>query len=155
MNITKILFSVMAGVIITTPTLAAKTMCITNDNTNIILNPGIDGFASGRNEAEKTWWADFDYGRISGDARCTDVQPAWGAYPEYDFYNYPAGTVITNEDYKYCWCKMTSPVRSAWVYYDGRYATNEVCQMYCARHCSEDMLPDHGFRESLFGSAGM
>jgi hypothetical protein len=156
-NINKVMFSIIIGVVLystTTPT-NATTMCVTDDNNSIILDPRIAGTTYDKNETNKTWWVDFDYGRISGDARCTEVSGNNStAYPQYNFENYPIGTTEADERYKYCWCRMTSPVRSAWVYYPAN-SSAAACATYCANRCGDYSQTKSSFRGALFGSAGV
>ena len=149
MNITKILLSIIAAIMIVTNT-NATTMCVTSDNNSIILDPSIDGTDKGQSATEQTWWVDFDYGTVSGIATCNSTQGVMGrAYPEYNFdKNHASSEGI------YCWCRMTSPVRSAWVY---RYAhaSESVCNGGCARGCGETLQTRGDYRLGVFGSAGM
>ena len=54
-------------------------------------------------------------------------------------------------DDKYCWCKMTSPAVSSWVFSDDNGSAS-----YCANDCAADCARDAGgsasFRSGLFGS---
>jgi hypothetical protein len=149
MNITKILFSVIAAIMIVTNT-NATTMCVTNDNTNIILDPSIEGTGYTMNEAAKTWTVTFPNYTVSGIATCNSTGGTYArAYPQYNFDDNHASSTGT-----YCWCKMTSPVRSAWVY---RYERGSAsfCASYCAYICGDDVRGSSSFRGGVFGSAGM
>jgi len=152
MNITKILLSIIIGVVIcsnTTPT-NATTMCITDDNTSIILDPNIDGTGYTNNEATKTWTTTFSYGTVSGIATCNSTSGTYAkAYPQYNFDNNYASSTG-----KHCWCRMTSPVRSAWVYRTANSSTVE-CASYCAGSCGNSVRTNSDFRGGVFGSAGM
>jgi hypothetical protein len=157
MNITKILLSIIIGVVIcgTTTTTNATTMCVTDDNTSIILDPSIQGTDHTYNEAKKTLTATFSYGTLSGEARCTDIKGTFAvADSSYDFTNYPVGTTTVDSSYKNCWCRITSPVRSAWVY-GGTDDTATVCASTCTEYCSYAIQHTAGLRRAIFGSAGM
>ena len=149
MNITKILFSVIAAIMIVTNT-NATTMCVTDDMEQVILDPSIDGTDKGQSTTEQTWWADFDYGRVNGIATCNSTQGMSAtAYPEYNFDNNHASS-----EGVYCWCRMTSPVRSAWVYRTGANSASG-CASGCASACSDGVRNNSNYRGGMFGSAGM
>jgi len=150
MNITKILLSIIIGVVIcgTTTTTNATTMCVTDDNTSIILDPSKNGTASTSDSATNSWTVTFNFGTVSGIATCNSTGGAYAkAYPQYNFDNNYASS--TGE---YCWCKMTSPVRSAWVYVDRSSVSN--CTPNCASHCINEVRYNSTVRDSVFGSAG-
>ena len=148
MNITKILFSVIAAIMIVTNT-NATTMCVTDDMEQVILDPSIDGTDKGQSTTEQTWWADFDYGRVNGIATCNSTQGMSAtAYPEYNFDNNHASS-----EGVYCWCRMTSPVRSAWVSRH-EYGSASECASRCASYCGSNVRDYSIFRGGVFGSAG-
>ena len=150
MNITKILLSVMAGVIITTPTFAANTMCVTSDNNSIVLNPSTDGTEHTGEEEMKTWTTIFPYGTVRGIATCNSTEGTFAhAYPEYDF-----GDDYASSEGVYCWCRMTYPVRSAWVINYERDSA-DICASHCASRCGNILKTNLSFRVSMYGSAGM
>jgi len=151
-NINKVMFSIIIGIVIcgtTTPT-NATTMCITNDNTSIILDPSIEGTGYTRDDATMTWTVTFDYGTVSGIATCNSTSGTLKrAYPSYNFDNDHAGSTGI-----YCWCRMTYPVRSAWVsWYE--FSSKATCASLCARRCGDYLQKDHlDYRESVYNSAG-
>lgn len=49
---------------------------------------------------------------------------------------------------KYCWCKMTTPSVSSWVY-NTDYDNYDGCANSCADSCAYDTMEDSGFRSSL------
>jgi hypothetical protein len=151
-NINKVMFSIIIGIILsgtTTPT-NATTMCITDDNTSIILDPSIEGTEYTRNEATKTWTTTFPNYTISGIATCNSTGGTFAtAYPQYNFDdNHVTSTGV------YCWCKMTSPVRSAWVY-NYEHSSASLCYSNCAYYCGRSVRSDSHYRGGVFGSAGM
>jgi len=148
MNITKILLSIIATIMIVTTT-NATTMCVTNDNTSIILDPSIEGTGYTRDEATKTWTTTFPNYTVSGIATCNSTSGTYGkAYPQYNFDNNHASSTGV-----YCWCRMTSPVRSAWVF-GYEFSTASGCAPYCANHCSDRIQLSTALRGGVFGSAG-
>jgi len=151
MNITKILFSIIIGIAVATSADAANTMCVTNDNTNIILDPSIEGTGSTFDEQSATWSVTFSYGTISGIASCNSLSGIVGtAYPQYN-------NQITQgyqQNQLHCWCRITSPVRSAWVF-ENPYPSPSDCAVYCVRYCGIRVRDYIDFRRVFFGSAGM
>lgn len=57
---------------------------------------------------------------------------------------------ITALDNIHCWCKMTGPVVSQWVYADSRDAN--YCASECAKYCAKYIMEDATFRNILFSS---
>ena len=115
----------------------------------IILDPSVAGTGYTGDEATKTWTTTFPYGTVSGIATCNSTQGEYGrAYPEYNFDNNHASS-----EGLYCRCRMTSPVRSAWVYFNGHVSASE-CASNCARLCGNYVRADAAFRSGIFGSAG-
>ena len=149
MDITKILLSIIVAIMIVTTT-NATTMCVTDDNNFIILDPNIEGTNNSRNEVMKTWTTTFSYGTVSGIATCNNTMGTTNtAYPQYNFDDNHAS--ITG---RYCWCKMTSPVRSAWVYISEDSLESE-CTSNCANRCGYRLNHQTNIRTSMFNSAGM
>ena len=56
----------------------------------------------------------------------------------------------TSGDNKYCWCKMTSPAVSRWVFYS--IPSGLSCAQYCAGSCANGVLSPGAFQSALFGS---
>ena len=150
MNIMKIMFSIIIGVTVATSADAANTMCVTSDNNSIILDPSIEGTAYTRDEATKTWITTFPNYTVSGIATCNSTQGVSArAYPEYNFDNNQASS-----EGIYCWCRMTSPVRSAWVY-SREHSSASECASYCANYCGKYVQERSNVRGAVFNSAGM
>jgi hypothetical protein len=148
MDITKILLSIIVAIMIVTTT-NATTMCVTDDNNSIILDPNIDGTGYTNNDAAKTWTATFRFGTVSGIATCNSTSGTYGkAYPQYNFDNNHASSTGV-----YCWCRMTSPVRSAWVYEDKLNSASE-CGAVCTSRCGRLVQGNLTYRGGVFGSAG-
>ena len=60
-------------------------------------------------------------------------------------------TSSTSDNNKHCWCKMTSPAVSRWVF---RYSDASVgsCARFCANRCALYVREFASFRSALFGS---
>ena len=50
-----------------------------------------------------------------------------------------------------CWCKMTSPAVSRWVFLVS-YTPADVCAMQCASTCASAVRNSAAFRSAMFGS---
>ena len=108
----------------------ATEMCARNDTVIVPLEAANNGLSSGYNNNEFTWWVDFDFGRIYGYSTCLSADEGlgrtgtMGAYygtGEYAnaFINVDpglTGTDANGNERKYCWCKMTHPASSRWVF---------------------------------------
>ena len=60
-------------------------------------------------------------------------------------------TSSTSDNNKYCWCKMTSPAVSRWVFYSADTSAGD-CAHACAANCAYIARYPASFRSGLFGS---
>ena len=60
-------------------------------------------------------------------------------------------TSSTSDDNKYCWCKMTSPAVSRWVFCISSMSAGS-CARYCAYYCANSVRRNDDFWSALFGS---
>ena len=60
-------------------------------------------------------------------------------------------TSLTSDDNKYCWCKMTSPAVSRWVFRISSMSAGS-CARFCAFHCADGVRRNEDFWSALFGS---
>ena len=146
----------------------ATDMCARNDTMVFVFDKDVNGTANGTNATEWTWWTSFEYGRISGDAACLSVveglgrTTGMGAYygtGEYanTFIDVEPGLHGTDSDgneRKYCWCKMTHPFSSRWVF-SRAYASASDCVSDCARYCGTNVQINAALRGGVFGSVGL
>ena len=124
----------------------ALTMCVRDDSLVVSLDQSIGGSGNGHNAAEMLWWTDFSYGRIYGEATC--LSEAEGGKPsgsqgvitnsngEKLSQDIPAGLKnkdADGNDRGYCWCRMTHPASSRWVFSNSYSASN--CASTCADLC--------------------
>ena len=145
----------------------ATDMCARDDTMVLVFDPLVSG-SGGSNANEWTWWTAFPYGTIAGDATCLSVNEGLGrvsgagAYYGIDEY---ANTFITADtglngldadgnERKYCWCKMTYPVSSRWVF-KGVYSSAIRCKTACANECSGYIRGTQGLRAGIFDSIGL
>ncbi|MDW2994727.1 MAG: hypothetical protein R8N24_01720 [Alphaproteobacteria bacterium] len=135
----------------------AITMCARNDTLVGSLIPGNrnNNPTSAYSPTEPLWRATYPWGTVFGEA--TYLSAAEGGEPSGTSYS------LTNTDGKmipmdtlagqvgddangnpreYCWCRMTHPVRSRWVFvHKGTFGAIETCQGICGlRSSSSDVL---------------
>ncbi len=95
---------------------------------------------------DQTWGVTFDgYGNVKGIASCNGTS---GTYDQ------PTTANFSQSDKgQYCWCKMTSPAVSRWVFFDDHGDAND-CAYYCADHCGTYVSMYDESRSGIFGSVG-
>jgi hypothetical protein len=127
----------------------ATTMCALEDTTAVILDPSVNGTGYKYDVNTFTWNTTFPYGTIYGVAACLSVG---GGSPQGTI-NYDLDAGGGEKEGGYCWCKMTHPASSRWVFYhSGTSASGcaSVCTDYCGRHAISSVA----LRSGLFGSVG-
>ena len=108
---------------------------------------GIEGENS-YNAEDATWITTFSYGIVSGIASCNEI-PGTNLNPySGNQNNIQQGTEGTN-----CWCRMLSPVRSAWVF-NYTHGSASACASHCANGCGADVRDSTSFRSRLYSIAG-
>ena len=146
----------------------ATDMCARDDTMVLVFDKDIGGSGSGNNATEWTWWVNFAYGRIAGDATCLSVKEGLGrtsgrgAYYGTGDYSKTfieaepglKGTDSDGNDRKYCWCKMTHPVSSRWVFRNA-IADSSTCASFCASGCGDYVRNNSALRGGVFGSVGI
>ena len=144
----------------------ATDMCARDNVTVIVLDPQVNATNTGSNAAEWSWWVEFPYGRIAGEATCLSATEALGRTSGFGAY-YGTGTYSSTfieadsglsgvdangAERKYCWCKMTHPVVSRWVM--GSYSTLANCESTCPAGCSGRIKTDK-LHKYIFETVGM
>ena len=146
----------------------ATDMCARDDIMVMVFDPQVNGTSNGNNATEWRWWTDFAYGRVAGDATCLSAAEGlgrtsgMGAY--YGTGDY-ANTFITADaglngldadgnERKYCWCKMTHPASSRWVF-NNAYASASACVSNCSYYCGFYVRNYSAMRGGVFGSVGL
>ncbi len=146
----------------------ATDMCARDDIMVLVLDPMVNGTANGNNVAEWTWWTAFAYGRVAGDVTClsaaeglgrTTVQGAYYGTGDYakTFITADAGLNGVDADgaeRKYCWCKMTHPASSRWVF-NVAFASASECVSGCSGLCASYVRHTSALRGGVFGSVGL
>lgn len=149
----------------TIPVMATE-MCARNDTIVIPLDSNVGGSSSGYSAAEATWWAIFSYGRIYGLSTCLSAAEggkpsgSMGVYtndkgqmlPQDEALAGRSGKDADGNDRGYCWCKMTHPASSRWVFYNSYSASS--CASGCAANCGSYARNNAALRSGLFGSVG-
>ena len=59
------------------------------------------------------------------------------------------GDTFDNENI-HCWCKMTSPATSLWIYIPPTLYTDSGCLSSCARLCAVELTRTQEFKEEMF-----
>jgi hypothetical protein len=135
----------------------ATTMCAVNDSVAVVLDPTIGGNNYSYDATLGTWWASFSYGTIRGISACLNSNKgkSMGGYvsqlTDVDN-NGDTNLVVGSEKYgRYCWCKMTHPAASLWVFIYDR-GSPASCASNCAYYCGYGARADEALRVGLFGS---
>lgn len=84
-----------------------------------------------------TWAVTFDYGDVSGVVSCNSTNGTYGADTDKEFDN-------TSSGYN-CWCKMTYPATSKWVF----SGSASSCAAGCTNGCGYYFETDVSFRSAL------
>ncbi|MBR3148269.1 MAG: hypothetical protein IKF41_02905 [Alphaproteobacteria bacterium] len=130
--------------------LPAATMCSKNDTITIVLDPSIDGVSSYYDNPNATWHVIFPYGTIHGRSACLNTNQSSGTADLHDNGELVVGGETNGQ---YCWCRMTHPALSAWVY---GYSRGHVstCSNSCAQFCASNYVQTlPRMRSGLFSSA--
>ncbi len=155
----------LVGVLLSLPSVATE-MCARNDTTVIPLDSNIGSIGGSYNKSEATWWGIFNYGRIYGVATCLSAAEGGkptgtvGSYtndkgqmlPDDDALAGRTGQDADGNDRVYCWCKMTHPMSSRWVF-NYSYSAS-ACASDCANNCGNYARLSAVLRGGLFGSVG-
>ncbi|MBR5625470.1 MAG: hypothetical protein IKW67_01665 [Alphaproteobacteria bacterium] len=163
----KIIFTTL---ICTAPIFANATDMCARDNVMVLaFDPQVEGTSSGRNAAEWSWWTQFPYGRIAGEATCLSAAEGLGQTSVGVYYGSGeyASTFITADsglsgvdangaERKYCWCKMTHPAVSRWVLTNA-YANKGSCINDCSTSCWYNLKNNKSsaFKKAIFETIGM
>ena len=159
----------MGFILCVLPMVACATdMCARDDIMVMVFDPQVAGTNNGVNTAEWSWWTAFPYGRIAGEATCLSKTEGLGQTATLGAY-YGTGTYASTfitadsglsgtddagEERKYCWCKMTYPAVSRWVF-SNAYGSASACASNCARYCGSYVRNTAAMRVGVFGSIGL
>ena len=131
------------------------TMCSKNDTITIMLDPSVGNESNstyGYSTAQSTWWTAFPYGTIRGISTClsSNYGKSRGGYVA-DLHDNGELVVGGETNGEHCWCKMTHPAASLWVFCY-TFSSASDCADYCARFCGYYVRSLSVMRSGLFGS---
>ena len=131
----------------------ATTMCATDDTIAVVLDPMINGSTNAYNADLFEWNTTFSYCTVFGIATCVDT--AGSSNQVVAELKSSDGTVATGGERsgRYCWCQMTHPARSRWVFQVAGGSV-DACGSGCAYNCGNNVRCYSGFRSAVFGSLG-
>lgn len=150
-------------------------ICMRNTLTMLVIQQDKDGSVTENNTDTRSWAVDFDYNlfsdnnnmyasEIAGNTACVDISVksalagnnsnAGTAAPG------DANTYLHVEDYDtgtHCWCKMSGPVTSYWVYlktYDTADVCNSDCNTYCVNGFANNSAMSNGrnMRDAIYNA---
>ena len=143
----------------------ALTMCLRDNSLVVSLDKSISGTGNGYSAAEMLWWTEFSYGNIYGEATCLSeaeggkTTGGMGAITNTKDTMIPqsisgglSGQDANGNDRIYCWCRMTHPAKSRWVYSISYSAS--ACATDCSYYCANRARFSSALRGGLFGSVG-
>ena len=130
----------------------ATEMCAKNDTVVIPLDATVAMTTErGSNPVEWIWWAGFPYGKIYGAATCLSEAEVANLLPsDSDELIGRSGTDADGNIRGRCYCKITHPMDSQWVF---DYNLGAGCTAnLCPRSCWEDFGLDR--RRIIFNTIG-
>ena len=121
------------------------------ERTAIILDPSVQGNENGSssNASEHTWTVTFPNYTISGIASCNEII----GNDSSRVYSGNQNDIKQGTQGRYCWCRMTNPVRSAWIYNSARDST-DTCVERCASSCGANVRTNADYRRAMYAAAG-
>lgn len=151
----KILISFLMCMLVL-PVYATK-MCAANDTVVVVLDPSVAGTGYTYDNVLGTWTTTFPYGKVSGTSAC--LSSAYGKsgggwianLTDVDAQGVERPVIGGERHGQYCWCKMTHPAASRWVF-DGDGGSASYCASYCTHSCGNRAQYYSWLRVGLFGS---
>lgn len=143
-------------------------MCVENNSVAVVLDPTVTPKSSGSSihAGTSTFKINTDYGILTGVSACLTSN-----YGIANYYNVYKGALKENNKLvvggektgRYCWCKLTHPVSSLWVYIaDNTNADTCSRSEYCLTQCKNNLLSSYStssnhtghMRAELFSTIG-
>ena len=157
----------LIGVLLSLPSVATE-MCARNDTVVIPLDATVNGTGRGQDGTESMWWTIFSYGRVYGLSTCLSADeggaPNGGmgttknskgqTLPNDEALAGRSGTDADGNERRYCWCKMTHPMSSLWVF-SVDFGSASYCSSTCTSNCGALVQSSAALRGVLFGSVGV
>ena len=133
----------LLGIVTICASAYATDTCLHNNTAILTLRKSRNGVRTSVNNADKTWTITMDYSLMPSDpsaktiygmSTCNeiDTNTAGGAVSRGDANVYLRDSAV--DIGTYCWCQMTAPVSSWWVFYN-QYDDAETCASRCASDC--------------------
>ena len=131
----------------------AASMCIPKSTYIAVLVPDKNGTSSDY-DSDGNWTAIFDYTTaglnsvtssvVVGISSCNEIPGTVNAAAD-------GISASASDTGNYCWCGMTKPLISKWVFV-GEYASDEVCAQSCAARCANYAETSTTFRTEIYGN---
>lgn len=139
----------------------ATEMCAKNNTIVVPLDATVvaESGKTGSNAVEWMWWATFSYGKIYGTATCLSKAEVAELLPSDDDEllgrsgkDATAQSKGTADNRGECYCKLTHPMSSRWVFNFSNSAA--YCASSCAHYCANPVGNPVGLRSGLFNAIG-
>ena len=146
----------------------ARTMCVRDNTLVVSLDSNMGVMDYSYDTIENMWWLDTVAGRIYGEGTCLSEFEGLGrtsdggkyyGVGDYSntFINVEPG-LIGYDSYGneriYCWCRMTHPAVSRWIFHQN-YTSNTNCHNMCTHYCGHYIRHYKDYREALFSIVGL
>ena len=126
-------------------------VCAKDSIVTVVLDPSITGKSYTYNNSTGTWKVVFSYGNVSGISTCVSIAQTGSMGSTKTTDGTPLDATGGETTGQYCWCKMTHPMSSLWVYYKD-YGLAVSCTQSCTNHCGVYLRESAALRSGLFGS---
>lgn len=122
----------------------ATDTCLHDNTTVLTLWKSKNGVKTSSNKSDMSWTITFDYSMSPSDSTAKTL---YGLSTCNEISTNTAGTEAKTGDANvylrsssvdigtYCWCQMTAPVSSWWVFYN-QYSDADTCASKCASECA-------------------
>ena len=143
------IFSILI-MLVALPALAVS-VCAKNSVVSVVLDPTIGGNSYTYNNSTGVWKTVFSYGNVSGVSTCSTIGPTGSMGSTLTSDGVPLDAVAGDTSGRYCWCKMTHPMASRWVFCID-YGSASACASGCTLDCGLRARSYVALRVGLFGS---
>ena len=140
--------------IISVPSYAGIKMCSANDTVTVVLDPSISLNYNGNSgySAVSAWRWKFSYGTVRGRSAClSDTKGLGGTGAVYTGVLRDNDKLVVGGEQNggKCFCRITHPVASKWIYASDYGTSVTSCASRCAGACANY----YTYRDILFNSA--
>lgn len=84
---------------------------------------------------------------VNGPATCSSMAPSDGLYSQ----TATLDTQTDDEDMIYCWCQISAPFTSQYIYIN-EYVYQTECENWCASFCAQNATQNQKFRDAIFSN---